>query len=369
MATTVAIASTAATCQQRALVASEIWGRFTRGFRVHVGDSRPEKQYRRPAGRGRDNGTSIDTASATGGFPRPARSDRRPRFSRPPLDQPAARRNAGPAGKRQDGLTRCEVEDVVAGGTAFLDLDLFSRGGFDPDAVVELVVQAVNFLSRRHPQAPELPGAIGVCRSLLQATAICEEVRLEPLETLGSLECERDAVAVVATEGVHGLLRISREQYDLAAMRRVAMGTRCGVHGVTRGIGEDRSAGERIAGGILLFDLYPTRPPRLIRDPLGPLVVLERRSLGQLAGVWVWRGCCAHIMDGRGPTAWHPLRPAARERKLPQGRRGDERRADPASARSHDASLGASSTSRTLRANTAGVNGFCKKLSPGSSIP
>src|SRR5207302_361782 len=37
--------------------------------------------------------------------------------------------------------------------------------------------------------------------------------------------------------------------------------------------------------------------------------------------------------------------------------------------RGHGVLHGVSNTSRTLRARTAGVKGFCRKLSPGSSIP
>src|SRR2546422_3402177 len=77
-----------------------------------------------------------------------------------PLDQIVAGRHAGPAGECHHAMAGRYIKDVIARRTALLELDLFPRRGFDPNAIVELVVETMHLLTGGDPPPPPFSPAV-----------------------------------------------------------------------------------------------------------------------------------------------------------------------------------------------------------------
>src|SRR2546430_4300112 len=148
------------------------------------------------------------------------------------------------------------------------------------------------------------------------------------------------------------------------------MGARPRVDRVPGRVVDQDVTGVRVPNRIASLELDPRGPAGVARHALPALVVGELAAFGKPPRLRVRIRGCADVVRRRCPAGGDTLGPVARETRLPQHRAGTEGQAGGQRDAAHYVSPGgASSTSRTLRASAGGVNGFCKKLSPGSSMP
>ena len=202
-----------------------------------------------------------------------------------------------------------DVIDVVARGAPFLELHELPRDRLDPHVEVELIVGAADLLARPHVHAGVL-GSAGVGLGVFTATLVREAVRRQAVEVVLTREAKGNPLHVVRAQTIGASLRVARKNGDLAPVVGSEMAPGAGVDDLMRHVLPDDVTRSDVADREAVLELYRVGASRFGDEALRALVLAERVSRGQLAGLLVGIGFYAHVALARAPARRQALGPA-----------------------------------------------------------